>query len=288
MSSMLSFQIRQQAQQQQQQAKTSNPGGLPSPPNSFCGEETTISASTATVHEKPAFLAQTRRDSLQTVFNDMHIKDYSTSLPENYTIDHSSSSVPRKHLAATMAGTATATAAATGGLTIRNNNRRPSDIMVSNSSGNFGMGGGGRRKSSASRGLSESFSGQYRCTDCGKSYKHPNCLQKHRWEHSEEWELTKKLPLTKHQQVQMLEAAAILIGMDRIRSDVKKEEEQQQKAEEEQEEEDDIVVEEEEEIDLDDIDEDDRKETTAADDDNDEDDESIIIDDDDSIFMEDL
>ncbi|KAK4511085.1 ubiquitin C-terminal hydrolase Ubp14 [Mucor velutinosus] len=286
MSSMLSFQIRQQAQQQQQQKqqeKASNAGGLPSPPNSFCGEET-ATTTTTTIHEKPAFLAQTRRDSLQTVFNDMHIKDYSTSLPENYTIDHSSSSVPRKHLAPTMAGTATATAAATGGLTIRNSNRRPSDIMASNSSSSLGM--GGRRKSSASRGLSESFSGQYRCTDCGKSYKHPNCLQKHRWEHSEEWELTKKLPLTKHQQVQMLEAAAILIGMDRIRSDVKKEEKQED--EEEEEEEEDIVVEEEEEeeeIDLDDIGENDRKETLAKDDD---DDESIIIDDDDSIFMEDL
>lgn len=274
---MLSFQIRQQAQQQQQKDKASHTGGLPSPPNSFCGEE-----ATATHHEKPAFLAQTRRDSLQTVFNDMHIKDYSTSLPENYTIDHSSSSVPRKHLAPTMAGTATATAAATGGLTIRNNNRRPSDIMISSSLG--ANGGGGRRKSSASRGLSESFSGQYRCTDCGKSYKHPNCLQKHRWEHSEEWELTKKLPLTKHQQVQMLEAAAILIGMDRIRSDVKN------KVEEEEE---DIVVEEdeeEEEIDLDDIDEEGRKEAAAAGDDGDkdEDDESIVIDDDDSIFMDDL
>ncbi|CAO3648961.1 unnamed protein product [Mucor fragilis] len=288
MSSMLSFQIRQQAQQQQE--KASNAGGLPSPPNSFCGEETT--ASTTAIHEKPAFLAQTRRDSLQTVFNDMHIKDYSTSLPENYTIDHSSSSVARKHLAPTMAGTATATAAATGGLTIRNNNRRPSDIMISSSFGmGMGGGGGGRRKSSAaSRGLSESFSGQYRCTDCGKSYKHPNCLQKHRWEHSDEWELTKKLPLTKHQQVQMLEAAAILIGMDRIRSDVKKEEEHQQPYQEEEEEDEDIVVEEdededEEEIDLDDMGEDDTKRNAAGDDD---DDESIIIDDDDSIFMEDL
>ncbi|CAO0790777.1 unnamed protein product [Mucor circinelloides] len=283
MSSMLSFQIRQQAQQQQhqkQQEKSNNPGGLPSPPNSFCGEETTTT--TTPINEKPAFLAQTRRDSLQTVFNDMHIKDYSTSLPENYTIAHSSS-VPKKHVAPTMAGTATATAAATGGLTIRNNNRRPSDIIINSSSSNS-LGMGGRRKSTVSRGLSESFSGQYRCTDCGKSYKHPNCLQKHRWEHSEEWELTKKLPLTKHQQVQMLEAAAILIGMDRIRSDVKKE------VEEEEEEEEDIVVEEEEEeveIDLDDIGDDDRKGMAAGDDDED-DDESIIIDDDDSIFMEDL
>lgn len=278
MSSLLSFQIRQQEQQQQQQEKSNDPSGLPSPPNSFCGEETTNSNSAPiiiTINEKPPSLVQNRRDSLQTVFNDMHIKDYSTSLPENYTIDHSSNI--RKHASPSIiAGTATATAAATGGLTIRNNNRRPSDIMIN---------GGGRRKSSVSRGLSESFSGQYRCNDCGKSYKHPNCLQKHRWEHSEEWQLTKKLPLTKHQQVQMLEAAAILVGMDRIRSDIKKDEEDEDE---------DIVVEEDEEdeVDLDDDDDDESQSSptaaaaAAAEDDDDE--ESIIIDDDDSIFMEDL
>lgn len=274
MSSLLSFQIRRQEQQQEQQQKTNDPSGLPSPPNSFCGEETTNSNSAPiiiTINEKPPSLVQNRRDSLQTVFNDMHIKDYSTSLPENYTIDHSSSI--RKHaLPSIVAGTATATAAATGGLTIRNNNRRPSDIMIN---------GGGRRKSSVSRGLSESFSGQYRCNDCGKSYKHPNCLQKHRWEHSEEWELTKKLPLTKHQQVQMLEAAAILIGMDRIRPDIKKEEDEIVHDEGE-----DIVVEEDE-VDFDDDDDDENESSTAAVEDDDEE-ESIIIDDDDSIFMEDL
>ncbi|ORX55575.1 hypothetical protein DM01DRAFT_1406782 [Hesseltinella vesiculosa] len=51
------------------------------------------------------------------------------------------------------------------------------------------------------------------CSDCGKTYKHPSCLAKHRWEHSDEWELTSKLPLTKHQQVQLLEAASILLSM---------------------------------------------------------------------------
>ncbi|CAO3593305.1 unnamed protein product [Absidia cylindrospora] len=51
------------------------------------------------------------------------------------------------------------------------------------------------------------------CHECGKIYKHPSCLYKHLWEHSEGWELTSKLPLTKHQQVQILEAATILVGM---------------------------------------------------------------------------
>jgi hypothetical protein len=214
MSSLLSFQL---GQQQRIEKENSNSGGLPSPPNSFCGEDSSLASSSSTtttttsdinptilVNEKPTKtvpnLLQNRRDSLQTVFNDMTIKDYSTSLPENYTIDHST--VRKTPIA-------TATAAATGGLTIRNNNRRQSEV------GNILSSSGRRRSSYTSRGLSESFSGQYRCNDCGKSYKHPNCLQKHRWEHSEEWEITKNLPLTKHQQVQMLEAAAILVGMDR-------------------------------------------------------------------------
>ncbi|OZJ01999.1 hypothetical protein BZG36_04727 [Bifiguratus adelaidae] len=54
----------------------------------------------------------------------------------------------------------------------------------------------------------------YRCEECGKVYKHPNCLSKHRWEHSEEWGLASKFLLSKHQQVQLLEAAAILVNMD--------------------------------------------------------------------------
>ncbi|KAI9486446.1 MAG: hypothetical protein EXX96DRAFT_598785 [Benjaminiella poitrasii] len=216
MSSLLSFQLRQEKEQQPQNISviekshpTSTASGLPSPPNSFFGDESSTTTPVITIDEH-----QQRRDSLQTSFNGMTIKDYSTSLPENYTIDHSLTPLSSTHsnkrsphvISSTSNITATATAAATGGLTIRN--RRQSEVNVSGSSG--------RRKSTfTSRGLSESFSGQYRCNDCGKSYKSPNCLQKHRWEHSEEWEITKKLPLTKHQQVQMLEAAAILINMER-------------------------------------------------------------------------
>lgn len=48
------------------------------------------------------------------------------------------------------------------------------------------------------------------CEICGKVYKHRNCLSKHMWEHHESWEHTKKVCQTKHQQVQLLEAAQVL------------------------------------------------------------------------------
>ncbi|KAI8064379.1 hypothetical protein BC940DRAFT_348680 [Gongronella butleri] len=53
------------------------------------------------------------------------------------------------------------------------------------------------------------------CDGCGKTYKHPSCLAKHRWEHSDVWDMASQLLLTKHQQVQLLEAASILVGMMR-------------------------------------------------------------------------
>ncbi len=51
---------------------------------------------------------------------------------------------------------------------------------------------------------------QHVCSECGKMYKHRNCLVKHAWEHHEAWPITRRLCQTKHQQVQMLEAAHIL------------------------------------------------------------------------------
>ncbi|CAO3653487.1 unnamed protein product [Mucor hiemalis] len=248
MSSLLSFQLRQQ-QQQQKQVGEEGQSGLPSPPNSFCGDDSSQPAQP----QLPQIVVE-RRDSLQTVFNDMSIKDYSTSLPENYTIDHSTLNTRRGSHAPI--AIATATAAATGGLTIRN--RRQSEANV------------GRKKN---RGLSESYNGQYRCNDCGKSYKHPNCLQKHRWEHSEEWEVTKKLSLTKHQQVQMLEAAAILVGMDRRMENVKND-----SLSEEEEEVEDVKFK---------VENEDEDESIVIDDD-DESDQLSIVSDSSSIFMEDL
>ncbi|KAG0092391.1 hypothetical protein BGZ93_008343 [Podila epicladia] len=58
----------------------------------------------------------------------------------------------------------------------------------------------------------------HKCMDCGKVYKHPNCLWKHRWEHSTYWKGATKFLLSKHQQVRMMEAAAILLGMDEARA----------------------------------------------------------------------
>lgn len=52
-----------------------------------------------------------------------------------------------------------------------------------------------------------------RCEACGKAYKHISSLAKHLWEHTPEWRMTKKLLISKHQQVQLLEAASILVNM---------------------------------------------------------------------------
>ncbi|KAF5309059.1 hypothetical protein D9619_013585 [Psilocybe cf. subviscida] len=53
----------------------------------------------------------------------------------------------------------------------------------------------------------------YICESCSKIYRHPNCLNKHRWEHTRQWREASKFVLSKHQQVQLLEAAAILSYM---------------------------------------------------------------------------
>ncbi|KAJ3301527.1 hypothetical protein HDV03_000703 [Kappamyces sp. JEL0829] len=55
--------------------------------------------------------------------------------------------------------------------------------------------------------------GKWVCESCGKIYKHPNCLGKHKWEHTEAWKETNKLSISKHQQVQLLEAASVLVGL---------------------------------------------------------------------------
>ncbi|ODV89300.1 hypothetical protein CANCADRAFT_137150 [Tortispora caseinolytica NRRL Y-17796] len=67
------------------------------------------------------------------------------------------------------------------------------------------------------RRISEGDSGrlkeELKCDACGKGYKHISCLTKHLWEHTPEWAMTSSLPLSKHQQVQLLEAASILVSM---------------------------------------------------------------------------
>ncbi|EWC48330.1 hypothetical protein DRE_02099 [Drechslerella stenobrocha 248] len=58
-----------------------------------------------------------------------------------------------------------------------------------------------------------SAKGDLKCDHCGKGYKHSSCLTKHLWEHTPEWSYTSKLLISKHQQVQLLEAASILVSM---------------------------------------------------------------------------
>ncbi|KAJ5103804.1 hypothetical protein N7532_004333 [Penicillium argentinense] len=54
---------------------------------------------------------------------------------------------------------------------------------------------------------------ELRCDRCGKGYKHGSCLSKHMWEHDPAWAITSKLLISKHQQVQLLEAATVLVNM---------------------------------------------------------------------------
>ncbi|KAI5847727.1 hypothetical protein DFP73DRAFT_474814, partial [Morchella snyderi] len=82
---------------------------------------------------------------------------------------------------------------------------------------------GGRRRASegahlvlgGAPGGSRARSGsELKCDKCGKGYKHSSCLTKHLWEHTPEWSYTSKLLISKHQQVQLLEAASILVSMN--------------------------------------------------------------------------
>lgn len=51
------------------------------------------------------------------------------------------------------------------------------------------------------------------CQMCGKQYRTIACLRKHLWEHHSLWDYTMTLTETKHQSVQLLEAAATLVAM---------------------------------------------------------------------------
>ncbi|OAD67476.1 C2H2-type zinc finger transcription factor [Phycomyces blakesleeanus NRRL 1555(-)] len=186
MPSQANILLRQQPKYQKQEQQVEEAlHRLPSPPTSSCGDDPLTNTRD---------ISDSRRGSLPTHFNVMTLQRFSTSLPENYTIDHSLAKSRPEPLEKTLVSTPTNTTNTTG---IKIRQRRPSE---------------GYRKARLS---AEPKNYQaHRCDACGKVYKHLNCLVKHRWEHSDEWELTSKFLLTKHQQVQMLEAAAILVSMD--------------------------------------------------------------------------
>lgn len=81
-------------------------------------------------------------------------------------------------------------------LSTKNRNRRASE-------GSYLTKGEGKRMTS-----------ELRCESCGKGYKHSSCLTKHMWEHDPAWQYTSKLLISKHQQVQLLEAASVLFNMN--------------------------------------------------------------------------
>ncbi|KAH8815704.1 hypothetical protein F5884DRAFT_852167 [Xylogone sp. PMI_703] len=64
------------------------------------------------------------------------------------------------------------------------------------------------------KGEKKNGGGDLKCDKCGKGYKHSSCLTKHLWEHTPEWSYTSKLLISKHQQVQLLEAASVLLAMN--------------------------------------------------------------------------
>ncbi|KAK9475918.1 hypothetical protein V1514DRAFT_338554 [Lipomyces japonicus] len=70
-----------------------------------------------------------------------------------------------------------------------------------------------RRFSDSGESMSGRLKEELKCELCGKGYKHISCLTKHLWEHTPEWTVTSKLLISKHQQVQLLEAASILVSM---------------------------------------------------------------------------
>ncbi|KAG2227630.1 hypothetical protein INT45_004671 [Circinella minor] len=258
MSSSLTFQLRNNDQLKKElTSPTSNTitkttENLPSPPTSTYSSDEgpsdvagSYSCEAGTGSIAGSIGSFSRRDSLPTHFNALTIQQFSTSLPENYTIEHK----PNKATTVTTSISAPPPSTAPSSsvpkfipifttpssfqqLQYRRHSTRPESLAHSPASVAAAAATGGRTIRQRRQSESSTLNGRkatYRCDDCGKVYKHPNCLSKHRWEHSDQWELTSKLLLTKHQQVQMLEAAAILVGMDLSRQDQQGQEQDQQR-----------------------------------------------------------
>ncbi|KAI7865828.1 hypothetical protein BDF14DRAFT_1743982 [Spinellus fusiger] len=58
-------------------------------------------------------------------------------------------------------------------------------------------------------------SGPLECSHCGITFRHTNCLQRHRLEHDDGWKELQGRALNKQQQAQLLEAAQILMDIAR-------------------------------------------------------------------------
>ncbi|KAG0233172.1 hypothetical protein BGW42_007650 [Actinomortierella wolfii] len=65
-----------------------------------------------------------------------------------------------------------------------------------------------------SKPLPVSGKGTFVCTECSKAYKTQTALLKHQWEHNPHWSVVDGDPdMNKHQQIQLMEAAQILLDM---------------------------------------------------------------------------
>lgn len=178
---------------------------LPSPPNSSCGDE-----------REPELTFNTNTTTIITTTPPPTTTHYTTAdLSENYTIDHSKPNIiEQEQYTLKSQKDYRVISSTTPSFTSNTTSSSSSSLKRSLSSSSD------EEDSSDIDNLTETpkhkkpaLSETHRCNDCGKLYKHLKSLFKHQWEHSEYWEASSKLSLTKHQQVQMLEAASILTSM---------------------------------------------------------------------------
>ncbi|CEP11575.1 hypothetical protein [Parasitella parasitica] len=163
---------------------------LPSPPTSSCGDE-----------REPELIIAPPLPSLASI---THYK--AADISENYTIDHSKPDAI-KHEQYTLKSHKDdrVNSSTTPSLSPFSLKRSISSSDEDTSDIEYATPVAKRKK--------PTLSDTHGCSECGKLYKHLKSLIKHQWEHSEYWEASSKLSLTKHQQVQLLEAASILTSM---------------------------------------------------------------------------
>ncbi|TFK34642.1 hypothetical protein BDQ12DRAFT_360147 [Crucibulum laeve] len=196
-------------------------GAAPTPYNELSGHSpasTTISTSVGAsvkAHRRLASTGKTRRRlsdareaatrpspaALQTPTAALSLASLSlSSSPPSHAGAHVSSSLTGASKALAPASTASLSSPFNDESNISQQSNGDSDAAgaISNSNGRHGK----------KRGM------DHKCECCSKIYRHPSCLIKHRWEHTTHWREASKFVLSKHQQVQLLEAAAILSHLD--------------------------------------------------------------------------